>query len=189
MPLDITFTLSDEDLERFQAIADTGRSAVKDDHTAAQIEQAARALIAEAHTGKLPDFISTRMAKLGIVIDMINDEEWRLSDEERRQILSVLAYLCDPEDLIPDHIPGLGFLDDAIYSEIVLKELSNEISLFQEFCTFRDAEEQRRAARGEDIQVNREDWLCEKRATLHAKMRSRRAGGGRGPGSWRMRIW
>jgi uncharacterized membrane protein YkvA (DUF1232 family) len=189
MPLEITFTLSDNDLERFQEIVDKARSSMRDPGTAKQVEQAARALIAEANEGDLPEFISTRIAKLDVVIDMINDEEWQLSEQERRQILSALAYLCDPDDLIPDHIPGIGFLDDAIYTEIVLGELSNEISLFQEFCTFREAEEQRRAARGEDLKVGREEWLCEKRASLHAKMRSRRAGGGRRQGSWRMRIW
>ena len=189
MPLEITFTLSDEDLERFHDIVCAAREAVKDDRTVKQIEQAARALIAEAHTGQLPGFISERMAKLDVVIDMVNDAEWQLTDEERRQILSALAYLCDPEDLIPDHIPGLGFLDDAIYAEIVLRELSNEITLFQEFCAFRTAEEARRAARGEDIKVGREEWLCEKRAALHAKMRNRRKANVGRQGHWRLPIW
>ena len=31
-------------------------------------------------------------------------------------ILGALVYFCDPEDLIPDNIPGLGYLDDAIYN-------------------------------------------------------------------------
>ena len=127
MPLDVTFTLSDDDLERFQSIVDKARSALETDDAARQIEDAARKLIKEIDAANLPDFISSRMQKLGVVLDMINDDEWQLSDDERRQVLSALAYLVDSEDLIPDHIPGLGFLDDAIYAEIVINELRNEI--------------------------------------------------------------
>ena len=44
MPLEITFTLSDEDLDRFQAIVDKAREAVESQKTAEQIETAAREL-------------------------------------------------------------------------------------------------------------------------------------------------
>ena len=186
MPLDITFTLSDDDLERFQAIVDKARTAIEDDSAAKSIEQAARDLLRQTRETELPEFISARMSKLSVVIDMINDEEWNLSDNERRHVLSALAYLCDPEDLIPDRIPGLGFLDDAIYAEIVLRELRNEIGLYEEFCAFREAEEARRKARGEDVKVGRDEWLADKRAALHTKMRKRRVAEG---GRWRMRLW
>ena len=188
MPLDITFTLSDEDLERFQEIVDKAKVAVEDDQTAAHVEKTARELIANAGHGDLPEFVSTRFKKLAVTIDMINDDEWQLSDEERRRVLSALAYLCEAEDLIPDHIPGLGFLDDAIYAEMVLEALGNEISLYEEFCSFRHAEEARRQAKGLDVSVGREDWLAEKRAALHAKMRKRRLSGG-SSSSWRMKLW
>jgi uncharacterized membrane protein YkvA (DUF1232 family) len=188
MPLDITFTLSDQDLERFQAIVDKARTAVQDDDAARRIEAAARGLLQQTHDQELPEFIADRMTRLGVVIEMINDDEWQLAEDERRNVLSALAYLCDPEDLIPDHIPGLGFLDDAIYAEIVLKELRMEINLYEEFCGFRDAEEVRRRESGEDIRIGREEWLADKRATLHAKMRKRRLVRG-GRGAWRMKLW
>ena len=188
MPLDITFTLSDEDLERFQEIVDKAKTTVEDDETAAQVETAAREIIASAGTGNLPEFVAERFKKLAVTIDMINDEEWQLSQEERYRVLSALAYLCDPEDLIPDHVPGLGFLDDAIYAEVVIKALGNEISLFEEFCSFRMAEEARREAAGDDVHVGREEWLADKRAALHEKMRKRRLYPRKGSG-WRMRLW
>lgn len=187
MPLDITITLSDEDLERFQQSVDKGKLALDKSEAAEQIEESASSLIDKAREVDLPQFISDRILKLQILINMIRDEEWQLSDEERDSIRSALYYFVDPEDVIPDHIPGIGFLDDAMYAEIVLQELSNEIRMYQEFCQFRIAEENRRRNRGLDPHVGREDWIADKRAVLHARMRERRrlASGGRG---WRMRL-
>jgi uncharacterized membrane protein YkvA (DUF1232 family) len=185
MPLDITFTLSDQDLNHFQAIVDKAKTAMEGEHNAQAIEEAAKQLIADAKDGDLPNFISERLAKLEVIINMVSDDEWQLSDDDRSRVLGALVYFCDPEDLIPDHVPGLGFLDDAIYVELVIRELKAEIDSYEEFCAFRSAEEARRSNRGEDPHVEREEWLADKRASLHAKMRKRRGGRSGGSG-WRL---
>jgi uncharacterized membrane protein YkvA (DUF1232 family) len=185
MPLDITFTLSDQDLDHFQAIVNKAKSAMEDVQNAAAIEGAARQLIEDAKSGDLPQFIGDRLAKLEVIISMVSDQEWQLSDEDRNRVLGALVYFCDPEDIIPDHIPGLGFLDDAIYVELIIRELKAEIESYEEFCSFRSAEEARRNERGEDPHVEREEWLADKRAALHAKMRKRRSGGSSASG-WRL---
>lgn len=179
MPLDITFTLSDDDLKHFQSIVDRAKAAMQDGYDAAAIEAAARQLVRDAHTGELPDFIGARLAKLELIINMINDKDWNLSEADRNRVLGALVYFCDPEDLIPDHIPGLGFLDDAIYVELIIRELNNEIASYEEFCAFRIAEEVRRKAEGLDPRVGRDEWLADKRASLQAGMRS----GGKGKAS------
>lgn len=186
MPLDITFTLSDQDLEHFQTIVDKARTAIADSESGSSIEAAARQLIVDAKSTDLPEFIATRLAKLEIVINMVGDAEWQLSEEERKRVLGALVYFCDPEDMIPDHIPGLGFLDDAIYVEIVIRELKSEIESYEEFCEFRVAEEARRKEKGQDPHVEREEWLADKRAALHARMRKRRSSRSTG-GGWRLR--
>ena len=106
MPLDITFTLSDSDLDHFQTIVDKAKTAMESDENAVNIEAAARQLITDAQSTDLPAFIADRLSKLEVVIDMVGDDEWQLSDDERRRVLGALIYFCDPEDLIPDHIPG-----------------------------------------------------------------------------------
>ena len=186
MPLDITFTLSDQDLDHFQGIVDKAKTALEGGESNASIEAAARQLIEDAKSSDLPEFISSRLTKLEVVISMVGDEEWQLSDDERNRVVGALAYFCDPEDLIPDHVPGLGFLDDAIYVEIVIRELAAEIDSYEEFCEFRAAEEGRRKEQGQDPHVEREEWLADKRAALHARMRKRRRGSGGGSG-WRLR--
>lgn len=182
MPLDITFTLSDQDLDHFQAIANKAKTVLEDSQDAESIEAAARQMIEDAKANDLPGFMGERLAKLQLVINMVGDQEWQLSEKERKRVLGALVYFCDPEDLIPDHIPGLGFIDDAIYVEIVIRELRAEIESYEEFCEFRSAEEKRRKENGQDPHVQREEWLADKRAALHARMRKR--GPGRG---WRLR--
>ena len=184
MPLDITFTLSDHDLEHFQAIVDKAKSSLEDTLDAKAIEAAARQLITDAKSTELPGFIGERLAKLEHVINMIGDQEWQLSDDERKRVLGALVYFCNPDDLIPDHIPGLGFLDDAIYVELVIRELQAEVDSYEEFCEFRSAEEERRRRKGLDPHVQREEWLADKRAALHARIRKRRPKAG---GGWRLR--
>jgi len=187
MPLDITFTLSDQDLDHFQAIVDKAKAAMESKQDAAEIEAAARKLIDDAKSTELPEFISDRLSKLQVVIDMVGDAEWQLNDEERQRVLGALIYFCDPEDLIPDHVPGLGYLDDAIYVELVIRELKAEIDSYEEFCSFRGAEEKRRKEQGLDPHVEREEWLADKRAALHTRMRRRRGSGMGSGGGWRLR--
>ena len=126
MPLDITFTLSDQDLNHFQEIVDKAKNAMEGGAPEESVVTAAKQLIEDARAGELPAFIGSRLNKLEVVINMINDEEWQLSDDERSRVIGALIYFCDPEDLIPDHVPGFGFLDDAIYVEIIIRELAAE---------------------------------------------------------------
>ena len=188
MPLNITFTLSDRDLQHFQQVIDRAKSAMKDDHSAQEIEQAAKQLIIDAKAKGLPDFIADRLAKLQVVIDMLGDGEWQLGEAERERVLSAMMYFCDPDDLIPDDVPGLGFLDDAIYVDLMTQELKSEIGSYEEFCQFRVEEENRRRKDGLDPHVQREDWLADKRATLHASMKTRRHRRMTETGSWRL-LW
>lgn len=189
MSLDITFTLSDQDLEHFQEIVDRAKLAMGDDQQSGEIETAARKMIDDAKSSELPDFIAKRLFKLETVINMVTDEEWKLKEEEKNRIRGALIYFTNPADLIPDHIPGLGFLDDAIYVELIIRELKHEIDHYEEFCLFRASEERKRIEKGEDPNVNREAWLNEKRSALHSRMRRyrRRRMGGTELAGWRFR--
>ena len=69
MPLDITFTLSDQDLDHFQGIVDKAKSAMQDDQNAEAIEAAAKQLIIDAKEGDLPAFIGDRLAGIAEIGD------------------------------------------------------------------------------------------------------------------------
>ena len=48
-------------------------------------------------------------------------------------IIGGLIYVVSPVDLIPDAIPGVGFLDDATVIAWVIKTVRDELHLFREW--------------------------------------------------------
>jgi uncharacterized membrane protein YkvA (DUF1232 family) len=127
------------------------------------IVAAADQLLNDIGSSSTPGFIKDRMDKLRLMIHMLSDIEWRLPHEDATRVLNALAYFTEPDDLIPDQIPGLGFLDDAIMVELVVRELKHEIEAFQDFCEFRDRSA---AHRGRKAKAKRDE--------LQSRMRRRR---------------
>jgi uncharacterized membrane protein YkvA (DUF1232 family) len=140
----------------------------------------ARHLARQTRTLALPAFVTERLRDLDTLTRMIEDADWKLEGRDRRRVLDALAYFADPSDLVPDQIPGLGFLDDAIMVELVLQELRPEVDAYTEFCAFR-AEEQARAGMDPKEQRRR---LQERRRAMYARIESRREERSR-RGSWR----
>ena len=169
MAFEVTFELKESDLEHFRNVMRESKSGAK---SLSETEILANAKsLSQDVKGDVPVFVSERIQKLETLVAMIEDSEWNIPAEERADVLSALAYFSDPEDLVPDHIPVLGFLDDAIMIELVAEELKDDIEAFEEFCAYRSREE----GRSGDAKVTREEWLDSKRRELHSRMRNRRS--------------
>jgi uncharacterized membrane protein YkvA (DUF1232 family) len=186
--IEISFELSEEDLQHFVTMAHEAAEAVDPHAEGATIIAATREMLAEAHTSTAPEFITSRLKRLEQLADMVEDAEWKLEGEDQERVLRAMAYFANPEDLIPDRVPGIGFLDDAIMIELVVRDLEPEIESYSEFCEFRTAEEQRRENQGLDTHVSRDDWLADQRAVLHHRMRTRRKQR-RSSGGWAVSLW
>jgi uncharacterized membrane protein YkvA (DUF1232 family) len=137
------------------------------------IVAAAEQLLQQVGDTRIPAFIMERLEKLRIMIKMLADQEWRLPDADAARVLNALAYFCEPEDLIPDHIPGIGYLDDAIMIELVAAELRHEFEAYVDFCVFRDSVPPKAGVKARSSEVTREDWLDKRRAELQSRMHRR----------------
>ena len=167
MPLEITFELSDKDLDHFRTVMQAARERAGDLDEQAIIDNA-RSLVSRIWEADTSDFIRERIHRMETLIGMAQDSGWGLSPDERRHLLNALAYFSEPEDLIPDNTPGLGYLDDAIMIEMVCRELRHEIQAYRDYCVYRAASASRPA--GE----NNSAWLEERRRQLQSRMRRRR---------------
>ena len=133
MPLQVTFTLSDKDLRHFRRHMKVARSMAGEMGEEA-IVRAAEGLLGEVRQADLPDFVAERLERLEPLIEILRDERWDLPGADRGRVLAALAYFTDPHDMIPDEIPGIGYLDDAIMIELIVRELRHDIEGYQDFC-------------------------------------------------------
>ncbi|KFN50540.1 YkvA family protein [Arenimonas composti] len=165
----ISFELEPDDIERFhEALARAEqRVACADEH---DIVDAARHALETLPILSAPGYIRRRILEVEHLLAMLEDEAWALPQVERAEVLRLLAYFSDPEDLIPDDVAVIGLLDDAIMLELLMKRIRHVMTAYGEFCTARDAQPE--AADPEDrVRLARE--LARRRDRLHARMRKR----------------
>ena len=171
MAMKVTFDLTDKDLKYFRKVMKEVRAKHKAS-TEQEILEACRGLIDGIAATRAPDFVQDRVEKLIVLINMLEDGEWALSGADRERVVRGMAYFAEPDDMIPDKVPVLGFLDDAIMVELVVTELSHEIEAYSDFCDFRVRREE---TYGEDEdESTREEWMESRRRALHDRIRRRR---------------
>lgn len=138
MSLRISFELSPRDVKHMRDAMRKARRTVRDTDDGGILEDA-RAMLLEFKDRRLPPYVRERIDRLRSMMQMIEDQDWPLTRGERERLMAVLVYFTDPEDMIPDDIPGIGLLDDAIMIELAFRELRHEIEAYHDFCEYRSS--------------------------------------------------
>jgi uncharacterized membrane protein YkvA (DUF1232 family) len=173
MGMKLSFELTDRDLRYFRDALKESRAAVRDaDET--DIIEAVRQVLDEIQTDKpLPDFVADYIPQLFSLIQMLTDAEWRLPKSDRERLLAMFIYFADPEDILPDDIPVIGYLDDIIILKLVTRDLQHVHEAYMDYCKYRDDFD---AQHGKSIDgAIRRDRLDKRCQQLHLRMHRRTA--------------
>jgi uncharacterized membrane protein YkvA (DUF1232 family) len=173
MSMRISFELTDRDLGFFREALRQSREAVKDAEESEIIDAINDVLDEIRKSEPLPDFVGKRIPELESLISMLGDDEWQLPETDRESLLATFVYFADPEDILPDDIPVIGYLDDVIIIELAVRELVHVREAYEDFCAFREDFEK---SEGKNVDpVIRRDRIDRKRQQLHQRMRRRSA--------------
>ena len=137
MGLKLAFELSDRDLHYFRSALEQSREAVRDAEEQEIVDAVQHVLEEIRGNEPLPDFVAERIPVLELLIQMLADEEWQLPNSDRERLLAMFVYFSDPEDILPDHIPVIGYLDDVIIIELVTREMNHVRDAYDDFRKFR----------------------------------------------------
>lgn len=170
MGVSISVDLTDRDLGFFRHAVRKSRDAVRDADETEIIEAVSSVIEAIRAESPLPDFVSRRLPDLDAMINMLMDPDWRLPKLDRERMLATFVYFGDPEDLIPDDIPAIGYLDDIILIELLMRDMRHVREAYRDFCTYRESCKQRYR---DDDGATRRRRLSAKRRGLHARMKRR----------------
>ena len=138
----ISFTLDASDVSYFRKLLKDAKSHASESNQETTVGKV-RKLLTEVEGSKVPGFVREAMTTLEDLTEMLEDQDYELPKTEATRVLATLTYFANPADLIPDSIPGLGFLDDAIMIKIVEHDFKNELWGYRRFRKFRDGAEQR----------------------------------------------
>jgi uncharacterized membrane protein YkvA (DUF1232 family) len=172
----ISFALDDADVSYFRKIL---RAARKQDHEEAKVVSAVEDLIGRVRTTKkTPGFVRDAVQVLDDLVKMIGDADYAIPKAVRSEVLGALSYFANPHDLIPDQVPGLGFLDDAIMIKILEEEFRQELWGYRQFVKFRSGAEQRpwTSVAKSRLPQRLDDYRKKLRADVDRKKRERRFG-------------
>jgi hypothetical protein len=165
MPFRVSFELGDADLQHLAEVAQVRQSAARSQPTE-RVVSAAREVYMKGVQAHLADFVKERYSRLGTMLEMIDDTEWRLSQEDSQRLLNALACFVEPTTGASSALLG-----QAIMIELVSRDLHHDLEAYRDFCKFRTAQI---AKRHTPPGADREQWLSQRRATLQERMHKRR---------------
>lgn len=171
------FHLTAASVDRFNAmLARLGRRTAPLDCD--RLATAARELRDRTSGADEPACILQRMKRLETAALMLGDVQWEPADGAGTIASLMVHYANGRDQLLPNSLPGVGRLDDAIAVEAAWPSLRSEVASFLDYCRVRSMEA---ALRGRDIggfDFSRYDWeeACQAEYALDKQRRCIREG-------------
>jgi len=141
-----------------------------------QLATAARELVRQPVTDNHAAAIAQRMRLAHAVSRMLADPEWQPADESVEPAQLVVNYTHGDHRLIPDNLPVIGGLDDAVVVDAAWPQLAGEVDSYLDYCRLRAIEADLRHCRVFEFHFGRQDWQEARRAETALIEHCRRVG-------------
>ena len=116
------FQLTEEDKAEYKLLIDK-----IDLNDASKIIDMLNSKLDTMTTSKSLNSIETDLIKYVSVLLNIYQTYPDLTDSIKRRIIFALSYFCDSNDDIPDVVPEIGYLDDAVVARWVIDSIGREL--------------------------------------------------------------
>ncbi|TNJ34248.1 YkvA family protein [Arenimonas terrae] len=87
--------------------------------------------------------LSERLGRAEQLRRMLNDSDWDVCVDTRERARMLISYLQEVNDLIPDDLPLVGHLDDALLVELSWSAFADQAQDYGDYCRYRAAERPR----------------------------------------------
>lgn len=122
------------------------------------IATAARALFRQFSSTSAAPCIRLRMRCLAAMRAMAADPDWRLDPLQQRRIALIARYASDPDGLIPDGVPVIGGLDDALLVDLAWPSLRGALDEYLDFRRVRAEEAMLLGVRPHEVCYDSTTW-------------------------------
>lgn len=152
------YVLQPAGLERFNA-ALRALSPESPSLTLDQVATAAQRALDRYPGGAQPAFVTSRLAALARLQALVDDPGWEADDQLRGYLATVHAYNVDQQAMIPDELPVVGRLDDAVLIDVLLQLVREELAEYEDFCRFRQVAADFAGISIDKTGLGRKEWL------------------------------
>jgi hypothetical protein len=86
------------------------------------------------------DVLDRRLGRIEQLRAMLRDPDWDTDEPLRSRLIKLFGYIDRDDDLIDDHEPLIGLLDDVLLIELAWPVFAEEADEYLDFCAWRDDE-------------------------------------------------
>ena len=137
-----------------------------------QLVSAARELADDTNGSRAAPCIHQRMRRAGAIDRMLRDAAWRTAEAVVAPAWLLVHYVRDGGDLIPDGLPKVGRLDDAILVDAAWTSLGGEVRSYLDYRRVRQLER----GLGNEESFGRDEWELARAAEARLARLQRRVG-------------
>ncbi len=123
-----TLNLSNEVTTHFRSLLDQWPELDK-----GHVVSKAKTALKEMYRLQNVSYIKQRIDGLNAMINMLSDDHWKLSVNDKQFLLTTLHYFVENDDIIPDDTPVIGYLDDCIVIDMAKDQLNDELRLYHQY--------------------------------------------------------